>query len=131
MRLHGFFRRLQDKNEEGNVHPDTSSFTRLMPSPIHGIGVFAIRDIPKGTNIFKDDRSEMIWVDRAGSSEEEREKLEDSTTTSVCWIMGDTGARKRDLITLTVSWYINEPPKGGEPNVECGGDYEFFAARGH
>ena len=28
-------------------------YCRLQPSKIHGIGVFAIRDIPKGKNIFK------------------------------------------------------------------------------
>lgn len=27
-------------------------YCRLAPSPIHGVGVFAIRDIPKGTNPF-------------------------------------------------------------------------------
>ena len=28
-------------------------YCRLMPSPIHGVGVFAIRDIPAGTNPFE------------------------------------------------------------------------------
>jgi len=27
-------------------------YCRLAPSPIHGIGIFAIKDIPKGTNPF-------------------------------------------------------------------------------
>jgi len=39
--------------------------TYVMPkaSPIHGIGVFAIRDIPKGTrNIFSKDQGEWIKV---------------------------------------------------------------------
>jgi SET domain-containing protein len=30
-----------------------NTFCRIMPSKIHGVGVFAIRNIPKGTNIFK------------------------------------------------------------------------------
>ena len=30
---------------------------------------------------------------------------------------------------LTVAWYINEPLEGHEPNVECIGEYDFFAAR--
>ncbi|MCR4334049.1 MAG: SET domain-containing protein [Patescibacteria group bacterium] len=30
-------------------------FTRLAPSPIHGIGVFAIRPIPEGTSPFRGD----------------------------------------------------------------------------
>ena len=28
-------------------------YCRLQPSKIHGIGVFAVRDIPKGRNLFK------------------------------------------------------------------------------
>lgn len=33
--------------------------TRLAPSPIHGIGVFALRDIPKGTRLNADMRPEV------------------------------------------------------------------------
>lgn len=29
--------------------------TRLGPSPIHGVGVFALRDIPKGVRLFAED----------------------------------------------------------------------------
>jgi hypothetical protein len=32
--------------------PHDDVYTRLQCSPIHGVGVFAIRDVPKGTNIF-------------------------------------------------------------------------------
>lgn len=32
---------------------EKNCYTRLKTSPIHGVGVFAIRDIPKGTNPFK------------------------------------------------------------------------------
>src|ERR1700722_14347341 len=28
-------------------------YCRLQPSKVHGIGIFAIRDIPKGKNLFK------------------------------------------------------------------------------
>ena len=28
-------------------------YCRLRPSPVHGVGIFAIRDIPKGVNPFK------------------------------------------------------------------------------
>ena len=34
-------------------HLNTQVFCRLKPSSIHGIGVFAIKDIPLGTNPFK------------------------------------------------------------------------------
>lgn len=42
-----------------------STFAMIQPSPIHGIGVFAIRDIPKGTkNIFSKEAGEWIKVKR-------------------------------------------------------------------
>jgi SET domain-containing protein len=43
-----------------------STYAMIQPSPIHGIGVFAIRDIPKGTkNIFSKESGEWIKVHRA------------------------------------------------------------------
>jgi SET domain-containing protein len=43
-----------------------STYAMIQPSPIHGIGVFAIRDIPKGTkNIFSKELGEWIKVQRA------------------------------------------------------------------
>jgi SET domain-containing protein len=42
------------------------TYAMIQPSPIHGIGVFAIRDIPKGTkNIFSQESGEWIKVHRA------------------------------------------------------------------
>jgi hypothetical protein len=29
---------------------------------------------------------------------------------------------------LTVSWYINEPKRGGRPNVRCDKNYDFYAS---
>jgi SET domain-containing protein len=43
-----------------------STYAMIQPSPIHGIGVFAIRDILKGTkNIFSKESGEWIKVHRA------------------------------------------------------------------
>lgn len=43
-----------------------STYAMIQPSPIHGIGVFAIRDIPKGTkDIFSKEMGEWIKVSRA------------------------------------------------------------------
>jgi SET domain-containing protein len=33
-------------------HLRTGVFCRVKPSPLHGVGLFAIRDIPKGTQMF-------------------------------------------------------------------------------
>ncbi len=47
---------MQPKNSKMLLIEDlrTNIFCRLMPSPIHGIGVFAIRDIPVGCRPFHD-----------------------------------------------------------------------------
>ncbi len=43
-----------------------STYVMIQPSPIHGIGVFAIRDIPKGTkDIFSKESGEWIKVSRS------------------------------------------------------------------
>ncbi len=34
-------------------HLQTDVYVRIQPSGVHGVGLFAIRDIPKGTNPFK------------------------------------------------------------------------------
>ena len=42
-----------------------STYVMIKPSPLHGIGVFAIRDIPKGTkNIFSKGVGEWIKVSK-------------------------------------------------------------------
>ena len=42
------------------------TYIMLKPSPVQGIGVFAIRDIPKGqTKIFSEDQSEWIKIPKS------------------------------------------------------------------
>ncbi len=115
-------------NGPGSLHVNT--YTRLRPSrmPGAGVGVFAIRNIPKGTNIFSDDKSEMIWVDRVDveSLSGEIRKMYDD----FCVIKdGQYGCPKGGFNNLTPGWYINEPMRGHEANVDCDGNYDFIAAR--
>lgn len=42
--------------------PHDNLYTRLNPSTIEGVGVFAITDIKKGTVLFSGDSDEMRWV---------------------------------------------------------------------
>jgi len=127
MMVHGFIRPLPKCERNGPFLPDTESFTRLRPSPVHGVGVFAIRNIAKGTNIFKDDQSDMIWIDGKVVSEKsgENRKLYDD----FCVKRGGKYGCPKGFNNLTVSWYINEPLKGHDSNVVCGDEYDFFAAR--
>ena len=48
-----------------NPLPHSGIYTRLKPSKIHGVGVFAIQDIKKGTYIFPDDNQRIRWVDES------------------------------------------------------------------
>ncbi|HVN93065.1 MAG TPA: SET domain-containing protein [Terracidiphilus sp.] len=107
--------------------PHTECFTRLRPSPIHGVGVFAIRDIPKGTNIFNDDISKMEWIDanEVAQTSGEIKRLYDDFCVQ---LRGKYGCPV-GFNNLTVAWYINEPLAGQAPNVVCDRDYDFFAAR--
>ena len=125
--IHRFIRRLFRGRRTAPPMSDVASFTRLRPSMIHGVGVFAIRDIPKGTNIFSDDRSEMVWIKKSEVEEKRGEirKLYDD----FCVIKEDKYGCPRGFNNLTLSWYINEPAKGQESNVVCSHEYDFVAAR--
>lgn len=45
--------------------PHNAVYVRLSLSRVHGIGVFAVRPIPKGTNLFANDTVEFVRVDRS------------------------------------------------------------------
>ena len=108
--------------------PHELAYTRLKSSPIHGVGVFAIKKIPKGTNIFADDNSHLVSINKADVDKlsGELRKLYDD----FCVLKEREYLCPEGFNNLTISWYINEPISGQEPNVICIGDeYDFFAAR--
>ena len=104
--------------------PHEGVYARLGASPIHGVGVFAIKDIPKGTYIFPDDDDEMIWIDKRALeklSQDERKLYDD-----FCVIHGNLYGCPRSFNKLTPAWYFNESQ---EPNVAADKEYRFFARR--
>jgi uncharacterized protein len=105
--------------------PHDGVYTRLQCSKVHGIGVFAIRDIPKGTNIFSNDDSEMVWVDEADirNISSELKKLYDD----FCVIKNGKYGCPKNFNMLTVGWYLNKSKEN--PNVRCTNDYDFIALR--
>jgi SET domain-containing protein len=108
-----------------NKLPHEGVFTRLGPSSLHGIGVFAILDIPKGTIIFGGDDSEMICVDKKQfiNVDPGLKKLYED----FCVIKGDEYLCPKNFNSLTVGWYLNESKKN--PNVQCTDNYDFVAIR--
>ena len=109
--------------------PHQDVYTRLRPSPIHGVGVFAIRPIKKGMRLFAGDNEEMLWVhekDLPKGPKAIRELYDDFAPIDE---EGRYGCPK-NFNRLTMSWYINEPKEGQSPNVR--GDpetYDFQALR--
>jgi hypothetical protein len=103
----------------------TGVFTRLAPShKFPGIGVFAIRDIPAGANVFAGDDNEMREIDPndlIGIEPEIKKLYCDFCVFKDGKIKGPT-----NFNNLTVGWYLNH---SDEPNVLCGSDYDFFTAR--
>jgi hypothetical protein len=105
--------------------PHDGVYTRLQRSEIHGVGVFAIRDIPKETNIFSNDKNEMVWVDKADidNIDSELKKLYDD----FCVDKNGKYGCPKNFNMLTVGWYLNKSKEN--PNVRCTNDYDFIALR--
>ena len=110
--------------EINNTLPHDTVCTRLQQSNIHGVGVFAIRDIKKGTSLFSDSEDEIVWIDERQIEHLPREirKLYDDFA-----IIKD---RKYGCPTnfnrLTMGWYLND---SNNPNVAVDGEYNMMTAR--
>jgi hypothetical protein len=110
--------------------PHVGAYTRLRTSKIDGVakkggvGVFAIREIPEGTNIFASDAGEMIEQDPKildGLDPELRRLYED-----FCVFKKGKLLCPRNFNNLTVGWYLNHSE---EPNARCDNEYNFIAIR--
>ncbi|HEU0098484.1 MAG TPA: SET domain-containing protein [Allosphingosinicella sp.] len=109
--------------------PHEAVFVRLGLSRVHGIGVFAIRPIPAGTDIFANDLVPLVWVsraelDRAGLDPAERAFYHDFGISR-----GDRIGCPANFHNLTPGWYLNEPAPGAEANVESTANLAFIARR--
>src|SRR6476661_5169720 len=109
--------------------PHHHVYVRLGLSRVHGIGVFAIRTIGGGTNLFANDKGELVWVDKAalddaGLSEAERAFYRDFGISR-----GDRIGCPVNFHNLTPGWYLNEPAPGDEANVASDAAFNFTAAR--
>jgi FRG domain-containing protein len=110
--------------------PHDELYTRLKPSAIEGVGVFAIKDIKKDTLLFSGDSDEMRWV-RARDLPKEPALREFYDRFAVVK-NGKSGRPKwygcpRNFHRLTMSWYINDPRPTEKPNVRCDENYDFWA----
>lgn len=97
----------------------------LKPSPVHGIGVFAIRDIPKGCRaIFSRNAGE--WIQLPVSDVEKLPQHSRSLIETYClyddehYYVPDYGFKIMDLVN-----YLNH---SSSPNVVSVNDGEYFEA---
>jgi SET domain-containing protein len=104
--------------------PHDGVYTRIGRSRTHGVGVLAIRDIPKGTLVFRGESERVTWVSRAAVRR---------LPAAVRGLYEDFGMVWRDQLAvppslnrLSVGWYVNHSDR---PNVEAGDDGRFRALR--
>jgi SET domain-containing protein len=106
-----------------DLHQDT--YVMIKPSPLHGIGVFAIRDIPKGTrNLFSQGVGE--WIKLTIAEVEALPKHSRDLVENHClfdedyYYVPDYGFKLVDLVV-----YLNH---SDTPNVISINEGEFFEA---
>lgn len=111
------------------ILPHMDVYVRLALSRINGIGVIAIRNIPKDTNIFANDRVELVWVPRSDLDSAE-------LSPALRALYHDFGIARGEVIgcpvnfhNLTPGWYLNEPAVGDDPNVRVDPALNFLASR--
>src|SRR6476469_4926115 len=109
--------------------PHEGVYVRLGLSAIHGIGVFAIRVIPRGTNIFANDKVEMTWVDKADLAAAHPTPAERSFYEDFGIQSGDRIGCPVNFHNLTPGWYRHEPAPGEEAKVASDAAFNFTAAR--
>jgi SET domain len=106
------------------VLPHNDVYTRIMRSPISGVGVFAIRSIPRGTYIFEPDDGPITRVKKnkiVGLSPAIVELYRD-----FCVLRNDEYTCPLSFNGITPSWFLNESKL---PNVAADLSLKFYAIR--
>jgi len=116
------------KRKQRPTIPHAGVYARIRPSKIHGVGVFAIRDIPKGAKVFEGDDSKVIWMKRCALKLNELPQEVKRLYDQFCLIKdkGEIYGCPKNFNRMTVAWYLNHSKT---PNVGCDKDYIFFALR--
>lgn len=104
--------------------PHDGVYARIGPSRLHGVGVVAIRVIPRGVLVFRGEVERVAWVSRAAVRRlprAVRSLYEDFGMVDGRWL-----GVPPNLNRLSVGWYVNHSEA---PNVEAGDDGRFRALR--
>lgn len=105
--------------------PHRGVYVRLRPSKLHnaGVGVFAIKQIPKGTRIFADENEEVCW--KAAKSLPKSGPLR-KLYDDFAIINGKLYGCPISFNRLTPAWYLNDSKR---PNARIDENYDFYAIR--
>jgi hypothetical protein len=109
--------------------PHEGVYVRLGLSAVHGIGVFAIRPIPAGTDIFANDCVPLVWVSKAQLGQARLTPAERAFYHDFGINRGDEIGCPANFHNLTPGWYLNQPAPGETANVLAGETLAFTAAR--
>ena len=109
--------------------PHASVLTRLGVSAIHGIGVFAIRPIARGTTLFPDDQREIVWIDAAILDSGALTPAEKQLYEDFCIRRGAELGCPASFDLLGTGWYLNHAPSAEAANVVATADYAMVTAR--
>jgi SET domain-containing protein len=104
--------------------PHDDVYARIGRSRIHGVGVLAIRDIPRGTRLFRGEDERVAWVRRDAIRRLPLELRKLYTDFGMAW--GDRIGVPRTLNMLSVGWYLNHSAR---PNTRADEDGRFYALR--
>jgi SET domain-containing protein len=114
---------LKPNHNKGRL-PHSGVYARLKPSKIHGVGVFAIQKIEKGTYIFPDDNDRLRWVDE--SEIENIPKPLNRLYKDFAIVKGKKYGAPQNFSRLTTAWYLNHSKT---PNVAADKHFRFYALR--
>jgi|SRR6266850_4716770 len=104
--------------------PHEGVYARLRPSQVSGVGVFAIRDIPKGTYIFEPDDEDLRSV-RAESVKALPDYVQ-KLYHDFCVLKSGKYECPASFNRLTPSWFLNHSKA---PNVAPDASLRFYAIR--
>jgi hypothetical protein len=116
-----------NNNNKDEFYPHTNVYTRLYLTE-HEIGVRSIKFIPKGTYVFKGDRSEMIWIQtkiiKSLNLSNDFQNLYDDFCVKKTINNVQMFGCPDNFNNMTISWYLNSSKK---PNMACDENYDFYS----
>ena len=109
--------------------PHEDVYVRLGVSKIEGIGVFAIGPIRRGTDLFANDKIEIVWIEQAMIDALDLSPAERDFYDAFGIARDGLIGCPVNFNNLTPGWYLNEPADDETPNVTVDAEMRFAAAR--